>query len=136
MEWRNEELWWAEDPRHVKRILEDTAMKECYASSVPGVKPQRRDGDDDELRGPYLAKYPCQKLSAQLDQCQLQLQLVASYQMMLREDMQEDRGAPCKQGLQSRGMCKRSCAVQPRGTSGGFQVLGTEELGAWNSPAL
>ena len=36
VEWRNEELWWEADPRHVERILEDMEMVECNSFSVPG----------------------------------------------------------------------------------------------------
>ena len=57
VEWRNEELWWEADPRHVERILEDMEMVECNGSSVPGVKLQEADGDDDELGGLDLTKY-------------------------------------------------------------------------------
>ena len=57
IEWRNEELWWEADPRHVERIFEDMEMVECNGSSVPGVKLQEADGDDDELRGLDVTKY-------------------------------------------------------------------------------
>ena len=57
VEWRNEELWWKADPRHVERILEDIEMVECNGSYVPGVKLQEADGDDDELRVLDLTKY-------------------------------------------------------------------------------
>ena len=41
----------------MERILEDIEMKDCKGSSFPGVKLQREDGDDDELRGLDVTTY-------------------------------------------------------------------------------
>ena len=49
-------MWWEADPRHVERIFEDMENCSCNGSSVPGVKLQAPDGDDDELRSLDLTK--------------------------------------------------------------------------------
>ena len=50
VEWKNEELRWEADPRHVKRILDEMELTDCNGSSVPGVKLHEEEGDDKELK--------------------------------------------------------------------------------------
>ena len=38
VEWKDEELWYEADPRHVEKMLNDMELGECKESVVPGTK--------------------------------------------------------------------------------------------------
>ena len=43
IKWREEEMWYEADPRHVERMLEDMDMETCSECVTPGSKgPQKR----------------------------------------------------------------------------------------------
>ena len=57
VEWREGELWWEADPRHVERIIGSMEMEDCNGSVVPGVMLEADDGDDAGLTGEELTRY-------------------------------------------------------------------------------
>ena len=57
VEWRENELWWEADPRHVEKILQVCGLVSGNPSVVPGVKLQEEHGDEEELAGEDLARY-------------------------------------------------------------------------------
>ena len=57
VEWRENELWWEADPRHVEKILQVCGLVSGSPSVVPGVKLQEEHGDEEELAGEDLARY-------------------------------------------------------------------------------
>ena len=57
LEWREEELWWEADPRHVERILEACGVSEGNSSVVPGVRLQEEVGDEEGLEGEELTRF-------------------------------------------------------------------------------
>ena len=49
VEWREEEIWYEADPRHVEKMLADMEMEDCNSNAVPGTKVQSEEGDDEVL---------------------------------------------------------------------------------------
>ena len=49
IEWRETEMWYEADPRHVERMLEDMDMKTCNACVIPGAKGPEEEGDEEDL---------------------------------------------------------------------------------------
>jgi hypothetical protein len=47
--WKQDEVTFQADGKHVEKMLEDMNMQECKASSIPGVKEAIQDNDDEEL---------------------------------------------------------------------------------------
>jgi hypothetical protein len=57
VEWRENELWYEADPRHVEKMLESMDMRECNPCVSPGVKPTAEEDDEIELDGDGVWHY-------------------------------------------------------------------------------
>ena len=57
VEWREDEIWYEADPRHVEKMLEDMDMEECNPCVIPGAKGQNEEDDEEELDGMLAWRY-------------------------------------------------------------------------------
>ena len=57
VEWREGELWWEADPRHVEKIIEAMGLQEGNSSVVPGTKVQDEEGEQEVLSEGELKVY-------------------------------------------------------------------------------
>ena len=49
VEWKDDELWYEADPRHVEKMLNDMELGECKESVVPGTKTTEEEDDNEQL---------------------------------------------------------------------------------------
>ena len=49
VEWKDEELWYEADPRHVEKTLNDMELEECKESVVPGTKTAEQKDDNEQI---------------------------------------------------------------------------------------
>ena len=57
VEWKDEELWYEADPRHVEKMLNDMELGECKESVVPGTKTNEQEDDNEQLDVEYAKRY-------------------------------------------------------------------------------
>ena len=57
VEWKDEELWYEADPRHVEKMLNDMELGECKESVVPSTKTTAQEDDNVELHVESAKRY-------------------------------------------------------------------------------
>ena len=57
VEWKQDELWYEADPRHVEKMLSDMGMSDCNAGTLPGAKRQSEGEADEELDATTAWRY-------------------------------------------------------------------------------